>query len=378
MIRCNYLDCAATSFPKPRDVTEEAIRCLRTYGGNPGRGSHKMALLAAEKVYEARKLCASLVSCKSPERVAFTMNATYALNTAILSLVPEGAHVLISDLEHNSVLRPVEHLCRTKGVAYDVFSTSGDVLENVKSMIRKNTRALICTHASNITNAVLPIEDIGRELSRRGITFIVDASQSAGRCRIDMESAEIDALCFPGHKGLLSPQGVGVLVLSERAEPEPLVHGGSGAQSRLPYMPRELPDRLEAGTLPTPAIAGLCKGVSYVMKRGEARIFESEREIIKKISSHFENERRISVYSRGEGAIWLFNIRGIPSQTTSRLLDERGVCTRPGLHCAPLAHRTLKTPEDGAVRVSAGALTEPWQADHFIRSLEDILRLTMG
>lgn len=378
MMRCNYLDCAATSFPKPREVTEEAIRCLRTYGGNPGRGSHKMALLAAEKVYEARKLCASLVSCKSPERVAFTMNATYALNTAILSLVPEGVHVLISDLEHNSVLRPVEHLCRTKGVAYDVFSTSGDVLENVKSMIRKNTRALICTHASNITNAVLPIKDIGRELSRRGIIFIVDASQSAGRCRIDMESAEIDALCFPGHKGLLSPQGVGVLVLSERAEPEPLVHGGSGAQSRLPYMPRELPDRLEAGTLPTPAIAGLCKGVSYVMKRGEARIFESEREIIKKISSHFENERRISVYSRGEGAIWLFNIRGIPSQTTSRLLDERGVCTRPGLHCAPLAHRTLKTPEDGAVRVSAGALTEPWQADHFIRSLEDILRLTMG
>ena len=303
----------------------------------------------------------------------FTLNATYALNLSILGLVPPQSHVLISDLEHNSVLRPVEYLKRHRGVSYSVFSTEGDVEENVRSQIKKDTRALICTHASNVTNKILPLEAIGKVLSDRGILFIVDASQSAGSHRIEMTDWGIDVLCIPGHKGLLAPQGIGLAIFSERVTPRPFITGGSGVHSRLLEMPDDLPDRLEAGTLPTPAAAGLCEGLKYVLSRGEEDIRKEETRIIDKIRDAFEDDRRIFTYSEGEGGIWLFNIKGVPSQTTSYLLDKRDVCTRPGLHCSPLAHRTLGTPEDGAVRVSAGALTQQWQADFFIRAFRDIL-----
>lgn len=369
----NYLDNAATTFPKPLSVVKETERCMRAYCGNPGRGSHKMALLAAEKIFEARSLAAELFSAPSPDFVTFSLNATYCLNLAVLGLVPESCHVLISDLEHNSVLRPVEHLKRTRGVTYSVFSTDGDILANIEAEIKKDTRALICTHASNITNRILPIAEIGRLLSKRGILFIVDASQSAGSHRIDMENCNIDALCMPSHKGLLGPQGAGMAVFSERAYPKVIISGGSGVHSREATMPEDLPDRLEAGTMPTPAIAGLCKGLSYVMKRGERDIFEKESDIIARMKNAFLDDPRIISYSEGEGAVWLFNIRGVSSQRTAGLLDERGICVRAGLHCSPLAHNTLNTPEDGAVRVSAGPLTERWQAGHFIRELSAIL-----
>jgi len=369
----NYLDNGATSFPKPCGVLREINRCMATYCGNPGRGSHKMALAAQEKLLEARTLAAKLFGSPYPDGAVLTLNATYALNLAILGLVRAGDHVIISDLEHNSVLRPTEYLKRTAGVEYSVFSTVGDVAENVVSLIRKNTRAVICTHASNITNRAVPIEDIGRALSGRGILFIVDASQSAGSIGIDMERMGIDVLCAPGHKGLLGPQGIGIAMFRRPMELETVITGGSGVHSRLLEMPDDLPDRLEAGTLPTPAAAGLCEGLKYVLSRGEEDIRKEETRIIDKIRDAFEDDRRIFTYSEGEGGIWLFNIKGVPSQTTSYLLDKRDVCTRPGLHCSPLAHRTLGTPEDGAVRVSAGALTQQWQADFFIRAFRDIL-----
>jgi len=369
----NYLDNAATTFPKPFAVRREMDRCMASYCGNPGRGSHKMALAAAEKLYSARSLAAELFGAPSPDRVAFTLNATYALNLSILGLVPPQSHVLISDLEHNSVLRPVEYLKRHRGVSYSVFSTEGDVEENVRSQIKKDTRALICTHASNVTNKILPLEAIGKVLSDRGILFIVDASQSAGSHRIEMTDWGIDVLCIPGHKGLLAPQGIGLAIFSERVTPRPFITGGSGVFSREVTMPEDLPDRLEAGTMPTPAAAGLFEGLKYVMKRGEGDIHEWESKLVKRIRDAFCDDPRIYTYSGGEGPIWLFNIKGVPSQKTSALLDKQGICTRPGLHCSPLAHKTLKTPEDGAVRVSAGPLTEPWQAEHFIRSLSLIL-----
>ena len=370
----NYLDNAATTFPKPPSVIKETERCISQYCGNPGRGSHRMALRAAERLFLARTLAAELFSAPSAERVVLSLNATYCLNLSILGIVPEKSHVLISDMEHNSVLRPVEYLRRNKGVTYDVFSTDGDILENIEALIKKDTRALICTHASNITNKLLPIREIGELLARREIYFIVDASQSAGSHPIDMEKCRIDALCMPSHKGLLGPQGAGLAIFSERVSPKAVISGGSGAFSRELEMPAFLPDRLEAGTMPTPAVAGLCEGLSYVMKRGERDIFDKETKIIDRIRNAFFCDRRIFTYSEGEGAIWLFNIRGVPSQTAAALLDEKGICVRPGLHCAPLAHKALRTPEDGAVRVSAGPLTEAWQADHFIRALSGILR----
>jgi len=369
-----YFDNAATSFPKPAAVVRESMRCMREYCGNPGRGSHRLSLLASEKLYEARELCALLFGAQSSENVVFTLNATHALNTAIFGLCPEGAHVLISDLEHNSTLRPLEYLKRYKGVSYSVFSTSGDILANVEKIIKENTAMLVCTHTSNICNKVLPLPKIGRLLHEKGIIFVVDASQSAGVHRIDMQASRISALCFPGHKGLLGPQGVGGAVFSDGILPRPLIYGGSGSESRLLLMPDKLPDRLEAGTMATPAIAGLCEGIKYVLQRGEENIFEKECSVMDTVRKRFSGDERIETYSKGRGGIWLFNIKGQSSQKTAQRLDDLGVCVRAGLHCAPLAHKTLETPESGAVRVSAGALTTASDGERFCVALEKVLR----
>ncbi|MBQ2729669.1 MAG: aminotransferase class V-fold PLP-dependent enzyme [Clostridia bacterium] len=369
-----YFDNAATTFPKPPEVVGEVVRCMEEYCGNPGRGSHRMALKAAEKIYETRLLAAEMFSCPMPDGVVFTQNATYALNMAIMGLVKRESHVLISDLEHNSVVRPLEHLRKNEGVTFSVFSTSGNVTENIRRKLRGNTTAIICTHRSNITNRSLPLERIGRLAGQRGILFIVDGSQSAGTQRIDMDRCKISALCVPGHKGLLAPQGVGMAVFSPDVLPSPFVFGGSGSLSREFDMPGVLPDRLEGGTLPTPAVAGLCEGMKYVLKRGMYDIYQRECEIMKKVKQYFAAKPEIVSYSEGEGAVWLFNVRGMSSQQLSRRLDEFGVCTRPGLHCAPLAHKTLGTPEDGAVRASAGPLTTEKDADILICALEKVLK----
>jgi len=368
-----YLDNAATTFPKPVAVRREMDRCMATYCGNPGRGSHRMALFASEAVYEARRKAVELFCAEDEEHVVLTMNATHALNLAIRGLIKKGDHVLISDLEHNSTLRPVMYLCAKGDVEYSIFKTQGDICENVKALIRKNTRAVICTHVSNITNICLPIEELGRMLYSMGILFIVDASQSAGNHKIDMRASRISALCTAGHKGLLGPQGTGLCMLSGEVKPEPLIYGGSGSDSRSPLMPESLPDRLEGGTLFTPGAAGLSQGIDYVLRVGEENIRKNESALIEKIRAHYENDVRIREYSEGKGAIWLFNIKGVSSQKTAQMLDSYGVCVRPGLHCAPLAHMTLGTPADGAVRVSAGPLSAESDADRFIFALDRVM-----
>ena len=368
-----YLDNAATTFPKPVAVRREMDRCIATYCGNPGRGSHRMALMSSEAIYEARSLACRLFGSEDTERAVLTMNATHALNIAIMGLLNEGDHVLISDLEHNSVLRPVVYLAKTRGVEFSIFQTKGDILDNVKRLIKKNTRAVICTHQSNITNIKLPVEELGKMLYRLGILFIVDASQSAGSCKIDMTASRISVLCTAGHKGLLGPQGTGLCIFSSEIMPFPLMHGGSGSDSRSPEMPEVLPDRFEAGTMNTPGAAGLSAGISYVLKTGEENIRKKESALIEKIRAHYMGNKRIKEYSEGEGAIWLFNIKGVSSQKTAEILDKHGVCVRPGLHCAPLAHMTLGTPKDGAVRVSTGPLTTEADVNRFIDALDRVL-----
>ncbi len=369
-----YFDNAATTFRKPPEVAEEMRRCILEYCGNPGRGSHTLALKASEKLYEARERAARLFGCPWSDGVVFTLNATYALNMAINGMIEDGSHVLISDLEHNSVLRPIEYLRSIGKITYSIFETDGNVLDNIKSMLKRETKVIVCTHASNITNRVLPIERIGRFAKSRGIKLIVDGSQSAGAHRIDMERSGISALCMAGHKGLLGPQGVGIAMFSSDEVPRPFVHGGSGSLSREAHMPGILPDRLEGGTMPTPAVAGLCEGLKYIEKRGTFDIFQREAFLMERIRAHFMKSDKILTYSKGKGNIWLFCVRGESSQKTSQKLSEMGVCTRPGLHCAPLAHKTLNTPEDGAVRVSAGPLTSEREAEIFVSALEKHLK----
>ncbi len=264
-----YFDNAATSFPKPPRVIKEVTRALNICG-NPGRGSHRLSRAASEILYDCRERAAEMFGSE-PERVVLTMNATHSLNIAIKGLTHRNEHVLISDIEHNSVLRP---LCKMadRGVNFDVYNTFGGneekILDSISSKIRGNTRVIVANHASNICNIILPIGKIGKLCRDRGIIFIVDASQSAGRIPIDMRNMNIDALCMPGHKGLMGPQGSGLLIFGDNVDltADTLIEGGSGSNSLDVRMPDELPDRFEAGTLMTPAVAGLSAGIEWIKK----------------------------------------------------------------------------------------------------------------
>lgn len=378
-----YLDNAATSFPKPATVREEQNRCMRFYCGNPGRGSHRLAMLAAEKIFECRGEISSLFGSTHPENVIFTMNTTMALNAAIKGLSREGDHVLLSDLEHNAVWRPVCRLAREGKITYDVFPSLAQdpdrrpehVCREIEKRIRPNTRMLICTHASNICSVTMPIEEIGWICRRNGILFVVDAAQSAGHLAIDQERMNIDALCAPGHKGLFGVQGSGFLLLGEGIYADTLLEGGSGVNSLDEAMPEDPPERYEAGTLPTPAIAGLCEGIRFVKSVGLDAIAEKERLLNDLLLERLESLRGLTVcVPHAHGAVALFHSPRVPADRIGAELDRRGICVRSGFHCAALAHQTLRTPADGAVRVSPGFYNTKTDMDCLWRALREILQ----
>lgn len=349
-----YLDNAATTFPKPRETVAAACDCMEHWCGNPGRGAHELSKKSASALYDCREAAAELFGLDNCEGVVFTLNATHALNAAVFGLLHDGDHVLISDLEHNSVLRPVEYLRSTGKIEYDVFPSSGNVTSNISRLVRKNTKAVICLHASNIVNRVLPIFEIGRLCKRLGILFILDASQSAGSIDINMRRDNISVLCTAGHKGLLGPAGIGLALFSDGVMPRAFMHGGSGVNSKDAFMPEFLPDRLEAGTMPVPAVAGLLAGIGYVRRRGIKNIREWECGLSDILHRKFLHDGRFEVYSRQGGSLFLFNVKGQSAQSIGDALNKAGICTRAGLHCAPLAHKTVGTPEGGAVRVGIG------------------------
>ncbi len=378
-----YLDNAATSFPKPRGVTEEQARCMRTYCGNAGRGSHRLAMRSAQKIYECRCEAAALFGSDAPERVIFTPNTTASLNVAIKGLLRTGDHVLISDMEHNAVFRPIYKLAREGKVSYDVFPTAtndplrtdGDVCASIERLIKPNTRMLVAAHASNICSAVLPIGAIGALCKRHGIFFVVDAAQSAGHISIDMGAASIDALCVPGHKGLLGPQGSGLLLLGEEIYADTLIEGGSGYHSLEGGMPDEAPERYEAGTLPTPAIAGLCEGIRAVRRMGVEEIGAHERRMNLYLQERLIELPRVTVYTPHHvGSVLLFNVEGMAADEVGERLNQRGLCVRAGYHCAALAHATIGTPAGGAVRVSTGYSTTEKQMDALLRAVRELCR----
>ena len=370
-----YLDNAATTWPKPPEVGEAMMHALRDCGGNPGRSGHALSLAAAELIFHCREEAASFFGCSRPERVVFTQNATYALNLAIKTMIPDGSHVLISDMEHNSVLRPVASLAQRR-VRYSTFPTGdGDpcaILRALRERLRPNTRAIVTIHGSNICGLRLPLAEIGQFCRRYGLLFLVDASQTAGLLPISMEELGIDALCTAGHKGLYGPPGSGLLLLSERGETcvrraHTWVEGGSGSASRRITMPEDLPERLEAGTLATPAIAGLLAGLRFVRSRGPETIFRQEDSLRIAALREIRTIPGVIFYRPNDpGGLLLLNLRGYSSEEVGRLLDRQGICVRAGLHCAPGAHRVLGTGEGGAVRISFGAFNRP----------EDVSRLS--
>ena len=376
-----YLDNAATGFPKPRSVIEEQTRCMRFYCGNAGRGSHALSLAASKKIFECRTEAAGLFGSDSPENVVFTMNTTMALNTVIKGNLRQGDHVLLSDMEHNAVLRPIIKLARAGIISYDIFPTfaldrfreDAQICRTIERLIKPKTKMLIASHTSNVCSAALPLEEIGKLCRSRGILFVVDAAQSAGHLPIDVERMKIDALCVPGHKGLLGPQGCGILLLGDAAIGETLIEGGSGYHSLEETMPEELPERFEAGTLPTPAIAGLCEGIREVKRMGVDAIGAHERRLIAQLYERFADDSRITVYApHHAGAVLLFNVNDMPAEQVGNLLDRRGICVRAGYHCSALGHRTLKTSQGGAVRVSVGYANTSAHIDQLAKAIAEI------
>jgi len=296
----------------------------------------------------------------SAESVVFTYNTTYALNLAIKGLTEPGAHVLISDMEHNAVLRPIEALARRGVCTYDLFPTSGGdraIIEGIRARLRPNTRMLVCNHASNVGGRSLPLAAIGALCRLKGVIFVVDAAQSAGILPISVKSMNISALCMPGHKGLYGPQGVGVLILGEGMNGATIIEGGTGVRSLEKEMPETLPERYEAGTLGVPAIAGLGAGLKWIRDRGIAGIAEEERRLSHLSQAWLGEIGAVTLYSMSlqPSGTFCFNIRGKSPQTVAEELDAAGICVRAGFHCAPLAHQILGTGESGAVRVSLGA-----------------------
>ena len=378
-----YLDNAATSFPKPNSVTEEQARCMREYCGNPGRGSHRLAMAAAEKIYECRTEISDFFGSQSPENVVFTANATMALNMAIKGLLRQGDHVLISDMEHNAVFRPVYKLAREGYISYDVFPTfvldsnrtPQDICQAIKALIRPRTRMLIAAHASNICASVLPLREIGELCRSQGILFVVDAAQSAGHIPIHVQDMRIDVLCVPGHKGLLGPQGSAFLLLGDGIVADTLIEGGSGFHSLEGMMPENAPERYEAGTLSTPAIVGLLEGIRAVRRMGIERIGKYECMLARHLLERLSELSGVTVYAPHHiGSVVLLNAEGMSADVLGQELDRRGFCVRAGYHCSALGHATLHTPLGGAVRVSPGPFTKKGEIDAFAHALEDIIK----
>lgn len=374
-----YFDNAATTLHKPHEVIEAVVHAMTT-AGNASRGTHTGSLAASRTVYETRKKIADFFHCSRADHVIFTSNSTEALNIAICGTLGKGDHIISTDLEHNSVLRPLYHL-EEQGASLTFLSANkkGCIdYDDFKRSIKPNTKAIVCTHASNLTGNVLDIERIGRIAKAHNLLFIVDASQSAGCIEINMETMNIDILCFTGHKGLLGPQGTGGLCIHESVEIRPFKHGGSGIHSYEKGQPQAYPARLEAGTLNSHGIAGLCVAINYINTITIPVIAKKEQELLWHFYKGICNIPEIHIYgdfdTKERAAILSLNIEGYDSGTVSDLLSqEYDIATRPGAHCAPRMHRALGTTETGAVRFSFSSFNTMEEVETAIQALKELV-----
>lgn len=375
-----YLDNAATTLHKPQQVIDAVVHAMQSMG-NCARGTHEEALDAARTVYDARVRLASLFGCPRVDHVAFTANSTEALNMAINGLIDPGDHVISTDLEHNSVLRPLYRLEAEHGA--ELSFVPADKLGNVdyadfERLMKPNTRAVVCTNASNLTGTVLDIERIAKTAHSHGALVIVDASQTAGCWPIDMKKMGIDVLCFTGHKGLMGPQGTGGICVKEGIEIRPFKVGGSGVQSYSRTHPAEYPTRLEAGTLNGHGIAGLGAAAKFISETGVENIHAKERSLMLRFYEGVKNIEGVMVYgdfTKDKTAIVALNIRDYESGEVSYEISQGyGIATRPGAHCAPRMHKALGTAEVGAVRFSFSFYNTEEEIDEAVRAVAELAK----
>jgi len=357
-----YFDNAATSWPKPPEVISAMTDFMERAGANPGRSGHRLSLEAGRIVFNAREKVAELFGIRDSSRVIFTVNGTYGINLGIKGLLRERDHVVVTSMEHNSVMRPLRHLEAAKRIKLTVVRCDRDGridLDELKKVFKKKVTLVVAVHASNVTGGIMPLKEIGELAREKGAVFLVDACQSAGSLPIDVEEMGIDLLAFTGHKGMLGPQGVGGLYIREGIALEPLVQGGTGSNSEQEVQPDFLPDRYESGTLNTVAIAGLGAGVEYILKTGVKEIRDKEKNFTGRLLQGMKEIKDLEMYGPENPeeriAICSFNIKGKDPAQVGHLLDrEFDIMCRVGLQCAPAAHKTIGTYPRGTVRFSLG------------------------
>lgn len=375
-----YLDHAATSWPKPASVTEAVMSVMLNDAANPGRGSHAMAVRASRVLFDARKQLAKLFNIKNPNDIAFASNTTMALNMAIKGFLKPGDHVIATSVEHNSVRRPLYYLEQKIGI--EVTYIEGDVTGNINvddlnKQIRPNTSLVVVNHSSNLLGTIMPLADIAEIVRKHDIKLLVDAAQSAGILPIDVRAMGIHMLAFPGHKGLLGPQGTGGLYIDPNLELEPLLHGGTGSQSEALEQPYVRPDRYEAGTQNTPGLAGLSKGVQHVLLEGVQNIHHKEWTLAQRLLHGLESIEGVKLLGPAIGeqrtGIVAFNLQSVDPSELSFILDQHyGIAIRAGFHCTPLAHACAGTSDTGAIRASVGIYTTEADVDALTDAIKEI------
>lgn len=375
-----YLDNAATTLHKPQQVIDAVVHAMQSMG-NCSRGTHEGALDAARTVYGARANIAKLFGCEREDNVVFTQNSTEALNIAISGIIEAGDHVVSTDLEHNSVLRPLYKLEAERGIRLSFVPADkrGNIDYNeFESLMQPDTRAIVCTHASNLTGNMLDIKRIAETAHKHGAIIIVDASQTAGCYPIDMRRMGIDVLCFTGHKGLMGPQGTGGMCIAEGIEIKPFKVGGSGVHSYSKTQPSEYPARLEAGTLNGHGLAGLSAAVGFILETGVEAIHNKESMLMRRFYEGVKDIEGVSVYgdfSCDRAAIVALNISGYDSGAAADELSQAyGIATRPGAHCAPRMHNALGTSDIGAVRFSFSWFNTEQETDMAIYAVREMAR----
>ena len=373
-----YFDNAATGGKKPQSVINAVNYALNNYCANPGRSGHRPSEKAAMAIFKAREKTASFFSADGAEQVIFTANCTHAINYVLKGVVGENDHIIVSSLEHNAVMRPLVK----SGVDYSVAEVSlvddNETVENFRRFIKKNTKMIFCTAASNVLGKRLPIEKIGVLCKDNEILFGLDGAQAAGVTPINMEEMNIDYLCLAPHKGLYSPMGIGVLIARKPIE-RTIIEGGTGNNSALLNQGTEKPEDFESGTVNLPAICGFSAGLDFLNKYTVKRAYQHEMALIERLFSGLRKNEKVVLYTKPERGDYLpvlsFNLKDRNSAETAKILNDYGIAVRAGLHCAPMAHKQIDTLDIGTVRVSVSVYNTANEIDYFLRTLKNIKKL---
>ncbi len=379
-----YLDNSATTYPKPKCVTTAICNSFQKYGANSGRGAYNMAVDTTEQIYFCREKISNFFNAPNVQNVVFTYNCTTALNMAIKGVAHKGGHFIISDLEHNAVLRPIEKLRQQNICDYSIAKVEKDIIKtikNFKNQIQKNTIAIICTGASNVFGIIPPYKLLSELAHDNDLLFIMDCAQIGGVIPVNMKDDGIDILCCAGHKGLMGPTGTGIMITNENIKLNSFIEGGTGSNSVSEIQPDIMPDKFESGTPNVAGIIGLSNAIDFINKKNVDTIYRHEKSILKYLQKNLESVDNLILYtdffdsSQNLAPILSFNIENMHSEYVAEKLGKYNICVRAGLHCAPLAHKKFKTESIGTVRISPSIFTKKSDIDFLINSLIKIAKL---